>query len=388
LARVDQEAVAAAAGATTECRQELASTAYGIGELLAGMGKPVEAEAEYRNMLSLAEQLALDNPGAAEYFLQTGVGRLCTGNMLATRGKSRDAEVEFRKALEIFEKLAKDNPNIVPVQSRLGASHHSLGILLEDIGKSSEAGTELLKALAIRQKVADDHTAPAFQRELARSLDTSGLRTAHAGNTDEAIVVYAREEAIRQKLVAGGSANPDDRSALANCQTNAADVLRRSGRLDEARGMCERALAMSDSLVGSHPAVPGYRAGLAKTCLRLGQVHYEIKDLGGAADAWKRALVNYGAIQSLGNWDTFLMACCHAGLAGLAGQPGSGVSATEGVDQAVKAMALLRQVATLSFRNLAYFRTESALDPLRSRDDFRLLMMDVSFPVEPFAPVR
>jgi len=33
-------------------------------------------------------------------------------------------------------------------------------------------------------------------------------------------------------------------------------------------------------------------------------------------------------------------------------------------------------------------RIESALDPLRSRDDFRLLMMDLAFPAEPFTPTQ
>ncbi len=110
-----------------------------------------------------------------------------------------------------------------------------------------------------------------------------------------------------------------------------------------------------------------------------------MKDLDGAAAAWKRALVHFGAIKSLDNWDTFLMACCRAGLAGVAGRPGSEVSAAEGVDQAERAMALLRQVATLGFRNPAYFRTECALDSLRNRLDFRILMMDLAFPAEPFA---
>jgi hypothetical protein len=48
-------------------------------------------------------------------------------------------------------------------------------------------------------------------------------------------------------------------------------------------------------------------------------------------------------------------------------------------------MALLRQVATSGFRNPAHFRAESALDPLRGRDDFQLLMMDLAMPADPFA---
>jgi tetratricopeptide (TPR) repeat protein len=385
LARVDQEAQAAT-GATTESRRDLAATAYGIAELLAWMGKPAEAEAEYRNMLALEQKLVDENPGPADY-RQVGLGHYDIGNMLRARGKSLEAEVELRKAIEILQELATANPNLTDVHSLLAGSHYSLGILLEGTGKSSEAGAELQAALAIQEKVVDDNSASAFyQRELARSLGARGSQCAQAGRIGEAIDDYAREESIYRKLVEGGSANPDDRNALAQCQTKMADVLRRSGRLESALGMCERARAMSESLVASHPAAPGYRAGLAKTCLRAGQMHYEMKNLGGAAAAWKRALIHFGSIELLDNWDTFLMASCHSGLAGVAGRPGSGVSAADGVGQAEKAMALLRQAVTLGFRNPAYFRTESALDPLRGRDDFRLLMMDIAFPGEPFAP--
>ena len=80
-----------------------------------------------------------------------------------------------------------------------------------------------------------------------------------------------------------------------------------------------------------------------------------------------------------------MRACCHAGLAGLAGRPGSGVSAADGVDEAEKAMAGLRQAVAMGYRNPDAYRTESALDPLRNRPDFQLLMMDLAFPAEPFA---
>ena len=121
------------------------------------------------------------------------------------------------------------------------------------------------------------------------------------------------------------------------------------------------------------PRSRAYRAGLGETYLRLGQVRCDMENLAGAAAAWKRACAHYEANRSLDGEHTFFLACCHAGLAGLAGRPGSGVSAAEGADQAEKAMAVLRQAVTLGYRNPDLYRTESALDPLRNRPDFRVL---------------
>ena len=48
-------------------------------------------------------------------------------------------------------------------------------------------------------------------------------------------------------------------------------------------------------------------------------------------------------------------------------------------------MADLRRAVDTGYRDAAEFRREPALDPLRGRDDFRLIMMDVAFPEQPFA---
>ena len=45
----------------------------------------------------------------------------------------------------------------------------------------------------------------------------------------------------------------------------------------------------------------------------------------------------------------------------------------------------LRRAAAMGYRNLAQYRYEPALGPLRPRADFRLLILDLSFPAEAFA---
>jgi hypothetical protein len=49
-------------------------------------------------------------------------------------------------------------------------------------------------------------------------------------------------------------------------------------------------------------------------------------------------------------------------------------------------MTLLHKAVAMRYRSPDAYRTEDALDPLRGRADFRLLMMDLAFPVDPFAP--
>jgi hypothetical protein len=50
-----------------------------------------------------------------------------------------------------------------------------------------------------------------------------------------------------------------------------------------------------------------------------------------------------------------------------------------------KAMTLLHKAVAQGYRNTDAMARESALDPLRPRPDFRLLMLDLPFPADPFA---
>ena len=52
---------------------------------------------------------------------------------------------------------------------------------------------------------------------------------------------------------------------------------------------------------------------------------------------------------------------------------------------AVRAVATLRRAVAAGFRNLNTLRKDRDLNPLRSRPDFQLLMMDLAMPGDPFA---
>jgi hypothetical protein len=62
------------------------------------------------------------------------------------------------------------------------------------------------------------------------------------------------------------------------------------------------------------------------------------------------------------------------------------VPAGEAEKEVKTSMVLLRKAVAMGFRSPDTYRTDEALDPLRGRDDFKLLMMDLAIPAEPFAP--
>ncbi len=84
----------------------------------------------------------------------------------------------------------------------------------------------------------------------------------------------------------------------------------------------------------------------------------------------------------------FYHAGCHASLSTLAGAQGTDVPTGERDAETGRAMDLLRRAVAMGYRDPSAYRTETALDPLRERSDFRLLLIDLAFPADPFARGR
>jgi tetratricopeptide (TPR) repeat protein len=338
LARADQEALAGAPGATSAVHRDLAGTVNRVGALLLQTGQPAEAEAEYRRAIATYQRLVDDNPALADLRHRLATSHSNLGDALLQGGKPRAAEAEYRQAMAIHQKLVDDNLAVAVFRTGLARDHSNLGWLLSQVGKPAEAEAEYRTALALYKRLADDN--PRI---------------------------------------------PSHYNEAANTHNNLSVVLRRLGRPAEALDHCKQAVTVREALVREDPVTTVYRGGLAESHLNRGLALRALGDPAAAAADVRRAVAVFEALESRTGEHWFLFACSHAALAGLAGQAGSSLSAAEGDEAADRAMALVRMAVATGYRNADAYRTEDALDPLRGQDDFRLLLMDLAFPAEPFA---
>jgi serine/threonine-protein kinase len=383
LARSQQDELAADAGAPLEARRDLATTISHIGVVLWRTGRTEEALAEYRTGLAILQELAEDHPAVASFRNELAFSHGAIGLWLGQEGRLPEALAEQRAALAIRRKLSVDHPAVTSFRSGLAWSHRQLGILLHASGLPTEAESEFRSALAINQKLSDDHpTMPSSRSDLAWSLHNLGLLLARSGRPAEAMGLYREELAIREELTAQNPDVPHYRGELANAEVDAAAAQLILGRIGESRAPARRAVAIYEDLIRVNPL---YRQGLAEALMRFGQVRRAEGDPAGAVAAWRRAVALFEGIPSPSADCRVLAAGSYAGLAGFAEVPGSGVSAVEGEAEGEKAMELLRQAVAMGLRELNWLRTENALDPLRDRPDFRLLLDDLAFPTDPFA---
>jgi serine/threonine protein kinase/tetratricopeptide (TPR) repeat protein len=380
------EKLAAENPAVTEFRGRLALRHTNLGLLLANTGRAKESESEYRAAQAMWEKLAAENPAVTEFRGRLADSHNHLGILLAQTGRPKESESEFRAALAIQEKLAAENPTVTDFRFRLATSHGNLGLLLNLTGRAPEAESEYRAALAIQEKLAAENPAVTdFRGNLAVSHSNLGILLVQTGRAQEAESEYRAALAIQEKLAAENPTVTDFRDVLANGHTNLGDLVRARGGFAEARDGYDRAIALRQRLIEEEPKTPVYRSNLAYSLRRHGLARDGLGDVAGAVADARRALGLYDGLPFRSGGEWYETACCHAALAGLAGRGGPGLSAAEAAVEAEAAIGLLHRAVAMGYREIGFFRTEAALDPLRDRADFRLLMMDLVFPAEAFA---
>jgi serine/threonine-protein kinase len=436
-ARVDQEALAAAAGTPGEALRDLSSTVNNLAIVLSEAGRMSEAEAEYRRALAIRQELVDRNPAAADLRSRLAFSHSNLGAALIQTGRRQEGEAEHRAALAIRRTLVEENPAVTDFRISLAYSHLNLGWLLSGTERVPEAEAEFRQALAIQQRLVEENPAVIeFHRDLALTLGNLGVVFWQTGRRPEAETEYRQAVEIYQRLADANPTVIDFRSSLALNRnnlgevlwrtgraaegeaqsraglaiqreladehpripalrngvcagfTNLADLFRSLGRLAEARDGYEQAVAIGEALVREVPDETFYRSNLACALRRRGQVRLGLGDSAGAAADARRALLLNDELPKKSGEQWYETACCHAALAGLAESPGTAVSARAGPAEADVAMDLLRRAVGMRFCNRDTFCTEAALVSLRDRDDFRLLMMDLAMPEEPFSAAR
>ena len=128
-----------------------------------------------------------------------------------------------------------------------------------------------------------------------------------------------------------------------------------------------------------------FRSELATTLSLMGRVEQAGRRIPAAVATVRKALVILEGLPTLRPIELYTQACNHGWLAGVAAMPSSGLTVAEGRAEADHAMDSLRRAVAAGYRDLAGMKVDTDLDALRDRPDFRLLMLDLAMPADPFA---
>jgi serine/threonine protein kinase/tetratricopeptide (TPR) repeat protein len=384
LAQVDQTLLAEAPGATAIARRKLADTIIRVGLLMSNTGKPAEAAAEYRRALAIYKTLAADDLTNKDYRGSMANSHDNLGVVLAQTGQQSEAESEFRSAMAIRKTLADENPAVLEFQNNLATSFNNVALLLAMMGEFSKSEPEFRNAMAIQQKLADDNpNVTQFRSNLANSEDNLGQLLSELGKPREAEAEFRAAIAAYRNLVDGNPAVTLFRCKLGESLKNLGDLLLKAGKLSEAEAEFRQALAQFQKAAPGSAAFSPFRAGMASALAGLGRVRHRAGHISEVIEPLRQAVILREQISDRDADAYYDQACDYALLAKISAGPNSDLSVATA--DAGRAMTAIREAVTAGYRDLLKLRSDPDLAPLRGRDDFRLLLMDIAFPSMPMS---
>jgi serine/threonine-protein kinase len=382
----DREALAGEHSSDEELQADVGLSLLEVGRLLAEIGRTDEGLAALDRARAVLRELADDHPEAVRYRDALARAHHYTGDLHWAAGRYAESAEFHGRARAIWEALAEANPAVGRFRNDRARSDLYRGANLFMLGRTADARGAFERAKGTLQELADANpTVPQFQVDLAASYNNIGILLSQAGRPTEALAALDRAVAITRKLVDANPAVGQFQSNLANLHNETGDALRLGGRMAEARASYEQALAALEVLARVDPGATRDQLWLVQGLRGIGATQLAAGRTAEAAASWRRAATIGERLGSDYRETLYYLAGCHALIGGVAGAPGSGLSAAEGPAELDRAMGLLRRAVAAGYRSIDWMRRDPDLDGLRGRRDFQLLMMDLAMPVDPFA---
>jgi serine/threonine-protein kinase len=360
-----------------------------IGTLLEKTGRTDEALAAFEEARSAL--LGLAGSGAGGDAIRGDIARSYYGSgwTYSVTAKIRQAMAAYEAGREIGEELVAAHPDVVEYRRILAWSYNDIGLLWDQEGHHSQALVAFEQALRIKQKLAGDHPSVAeLVRDVAGTHGNLGIALREAGKPVAALAAHEKAVAIWQRLARAYPSVTQFQRDVANGLNETADVLRVLDRTAQAQDSYTRALKILEALIHGDPMVSDYQVRLLQTLRGIGATQLKEYRPADALATLQRAVSVGERLRSTYYEPLYYLAGCHALLGGIAAAKGSGLSTDLGTVELDRAMNALHRAAAAGFRSVAWLRRDPDLDPLRSRLDFQLLMMDLAMPDDPFAAAR
>ncbi len=367
----------------------LTNTFLSLGGPLGASGRTSESLKDLERALEMTRRLAVAGPDDPDIVITQAAIYLSIGGVCRGMNRPADAFSAIRAGLDASEKLVNIYPAIIKYRRLQAQCLDGCGDMAQFLGRPEEALAYFHRAHFAWRKVVDDNPDRYSEPlELANTHNRIGWLLFGMGRMTEALEQYEAARGIFQKLMDTFPPRmlPRTRNELSNVLINIAEIERKQGRLDDARAKCDKAITLREAVIKEFPDVLSYRVRMGECLLRSGQLKLAAGDISGAAADWRRAVSFYESLSLRGGETAMFEAGCHALLSSLAGMRGSDVSAAAGRFEREKAMAILRRLVAGGY-HAPELRNESCLEPLRTLPEFRHLMADVVFPLEPFALV-
>ena len=344
-------------------------------------GRPRRLQAS-QDALHVYKRLLERVPNSPRYRRQMGTTHDARGMQFARMDRWEDAIREEQEARRVLLDVVRDNPGVEQYQKNLAAACLHLGTYLMNSGAPEQAVGPLTEAREVFERL-PTRSLNSFDISMYQSsVSDLGEVTAHLGRYDEASLALGRAGELYAEVCRRDPTNIFLRGEMMHNTFRLSHVLTRSDRHVDAIAAYEEARTIAAEVFPGGDWSHGDQDGFWVTQLAMA---YSLRELGRIDEA-ERAVaavrVSVGD-RSLSQFELARYDARGAARLTLAGGDSGAVRALE-----EQAMDDLRRAIKGGFSESLTLRQDHCLDRLRGRDDFRLLMLDLAFPKDPFTRAR
>ncbi len=224
---------------------------------------------------------------AADPGLRREQGRayLRMGDVLRKLGRHDEAEPAYRRSIAILGRLAVEAPAVAEVRDHLAEATYRLGSERATRNRAAgldEAGQLFRTAAATQEARLAEAPATARRVALGRTLDALADLLRVTGRADEAEATYRRAIPLLERAAADEPGAVAARQELGVALDGLGFLLKGRGQGDEAMTTARRAVEAFEGLVALAPTLPAPRDGLAKAYDTLALL---LRDAGAPAES-------------------------------------------------------------------------------------------------------
>jgi serine/threonine-protein kinase len=354
---------------------DLASAENGIGTVQDRRFEFGPAEGSFGRAAALRERLTTGPKASAADRASLALTLSNLGNTKARNGRQSEGLTDIHRAITLLEGTIRDEPDDLEHRRDLAHCHTVLVRIQTSQGEMHSALASATRAREIYEGLHQerpDLVDYASRLALALDLETYQLRV--SGRPEEALAASERSQALMRPLVEANPQVIDYREQLAISYNMAGDLARQLGRIDAVGVFAGKARDLMETLQRADPKSARPAEALAKAFNNLGRYHAAKGRRAEALAAHRRSIELKLAKPSDDPEGEYNLACYLALALSVAAE----ASPAEREGFATRAIAGLRRAVSGGLTAIDLYRTDSDLDSLRGRSDFRQLMKELA----------
>jgi serine/threonine-protein kinase len=342
---------------------------------LSAMGRVAEALAAVKNGAVIQEELARSQPDSVQVIRDLAGAYYNSGALNKLLVQLDASMADYQKSLELRERLVREHPDDPSFAFDVASTLGNMGGIHIDRYQWPAAMATYQRASGILQEIAVAHPENAeYQNYFLRARGNEAVALTKMGKSAEALEILRANQKSLDRMAGEHPGVFQYQHDAAGGLEALGETLQKVGKLDEAASTFQTGIDIREKLLASNPSEPDNLDHLVSLYKSQAALERERKRPAAVAQSYRRAFKTLDGIKAASSEQCYNLCCYQTRLATAASADGSGLTADEVRAEFDKAMATLTRAVASGFQNTEMLRTDTDLEGLRKRDDFKKLV--------------